>query len=180
MDNFSTPLTKASHTNDIPSPASSASQDTQTTTTVGTLAAKFMTRAVQAVQTSEVQQQLFATVLNAANKYNVSSKRSPLQTTTNQEPVDTNLANYQRANPEGEFPKPNTFFDEDIAEDPLEESSKPFESDYPSSRGEPSTLKEPLISKEKKTDAETTGAENTGKTPPAYEPPTIPTPLQEQ
>jgi hypothetical protein len=138
-----------------------------------------MTRAVQAVKTSKVQQQLFTTVLNAANKYNVSSKTSPLQTTTNQEPVDTNLANYQPAHPDGSFPDPNTLFDEDIAEDPLEESSKPFESVYPSSRGEPSILKEPLLSKEEQTDDNTVGAENTGKTPPAYEPPKLPTSLQE-
>ena len=178
MSDFNTSLTRASHTNDIPSPTSSASPPPKPT--VGKLAAGLRMRAVQAVKTSEVQQQLFTTVLNAANKYNVSSETSPLQTTTNQEPVDTNLANYQLANPDGSFPDPNTFFDENIAQDPPEESSKPLESDYPSSRGEPSTLEERLLSKEEQSNYKTEVTENTGKTPPKYEPPTIPTPLQEQ
>jgi hypothetical protein len=178
MSNLKTPLTGVNPTG-IPSLTSSASRDTKTTT-VGTLAAKFMTRAVQAVKTSKVQQQLFTTVLNAANKYNVSSKTSPLQTTTNQEPVDTNLANYQPAHPDGPFPDHKLFFDENIAKDPLEESSKPFESDYPSSRGEPSILKEPLLSKEEQFNYKTAGPEKLKGSHLAYKPPTLPTSLQEQ
>jgi|GEM_PF-6198802 len=167
MSDLRTPLTGASHTNNIPpNQTSSASQGTKIPT-VGTLAGK----AVQAML--PITLGTLSTLHTLAKKYNKAPSTQPKPVD-----VDTNLANYQLAHPDGSFPDPNTLFDEDIAEDPLEESSKPFESDYPSSRGEPSTLEEPLLSeKEPSDDNNTAVAENTGKTPPAYNPPTIPTSL---
>ncbi len=168
MSDLRTRLPEASHTNDIPSQTSSASQGTKTT-----IVGMFAGKAVQAMLPITLGK--LSTLHTLAKKYDKAPSTQPKPVD-----VDTNLENYQRANPEGEFPNPHTFFDQNIAEDPLEESSKPLESDYPSSRGEPSTLKEPLLSKKEQPDDKTAGAENTGETPPAYEPPTLPTSLQEQ
>lgn len=126
---LTTPLIEASHTNDIPSSASSAPQGTKNSI-VGTLAGK----AVQAMLPGA--QRGLSTMLKLAKKYKVPSTQE-----------------------------------------------KPPKSNYPSWLGGPSPLTEPLLSPKGlspkgQSDYKTADAENTGETPPAYEPPTLPNSVQ--
>lgn len=166
MSNFSTSLTGASHTNDISSQISSASSVTKPT--IGKLAGREVQAMFPEAHTG------FSKLLKWTKKYEASS------TQQQSVDVDTNLENYQPANPDGSLPDHRKFFDEDINQDPLKTSSKLWNYDYHSSHGEPSTLEEPLLSKEDQSAYKTADAEKTGGSPPAYEPPTLPTSVQKQ